>query len=186
MCPQLTDAERERLSSVVYQGIACASMLLRAPLASYYVTNITDAWVPFTAVVEMTTLVDPATFGGNSLVYLPRYLTQDDPFWRKSDDEIREEFLTALARMYPAFRREHVLAFQVSRVREVLAVPTLHYSDRALPPMRTSLPHIFVVNSAQIANGTLNVNETVGLANEKSAELGAIFAGRSATAQTAS
>jgi protoporphyrinogen oxidase len=177
LCPQLTASERERLHRVVYQGIACASMLLRRPLARYYVTNIVDPWVPFTAVVEMTTLVDPARFGGNALVYLPRYLAQDDPFWTRGDDEIRETFLDAIARMYPAFRRDDVLAFHVARVRHVLAVSTLHYSAEALPAVRTSLPHVFVVNSAQIANGTLNVNETVGLANAKAAELARLLAG---------
>jgi len=171
LCPQLSADECGRLKRVVYQGIACASVLLRRPLASFYVTNITEPWVPFTAVVEMTTLVDRARFGGNALVYLPRYMTQDDPFWRKTDEEVETEFLDALARMYPDFRREDVLAFHVARVREMLAVTTLHYSERALPPVRTSLPTVFVVNSAQIANGTLNVNETVGLANAKAAEL---------------
>jgi protoporphyrinogen oxidase len=122
-------------------------------------------------VIEMTALVDRARFGGNALVYLPRYLTQDDAFWTRSDDEIRGEFLAALARMYPAFRRDDVLAFHVSRVREVLALSTLHYTDEALPPARTSLPNVFVVNSAQISNGTLNVNETIGLANAKAVEL---------------
>jgi protoporphyrinogen oxidase len=171
LCPDLTGAERDRLTGVTYQGIACASVLLRRPLAEYYVTNITEPWVPFTAVIEMTALVDRATFGGNALVYLPRYLTQDDPFWTRSDAEIREEFLAALARMYPHFRRDDVLAFEVSRVREVLAVSTLHYSERALPPLETSLPGVFLVNSAQIANGTLNLNETVALANTKAREL---------------
>jgi protoporphyrinogen oxidase len=171
LCAQLTDAERTRLQDVVYQGVACASVLLRRPLAGYYVTNITESWVPFTAVIEMTALVDRERFGGNTLVYLPRYLTQDDPFWSRSDAEIREEFVTALERMYPDFRRSDVLAFQVARARDVLAVSTLRYSDTLLPPVRTSLPNVFVVNSAQIANGTLNVNETIGVANAKAAEL---------------
>jgi protoporphyrinogen oxidase len=171
LCPQLSAAERERLARVVYQGIVCPSLLLRRPLADFYVTNITDPWVPFTAVIEMTALVDRAQFGGNSLVYLPRYLPQDDPFWAKPDAEIRAEFITALERMYPEFRRDDVLAFQVARAREVMAVTTLHYSERALPPLRTSLPHVFLVNSAQIAAGTLNVNETVGLANTQAAAL---------------
>ena len=170
-CPGLTEPERARLTGVTYQGIACASLLLKRPLAEYYVTNITESWVPFTAVIEMTTLVDRAAFGGHSLVYLPRYLTQDDPFWSRSDAEIREEFLTALSRMYPHFRRDDVLAFEVSRVREVLAVSTLHYTEQRLPPVRTSMPGVYLVNSAQIANGTLNLNETIGLANEKAAEL---------------
>jgi protoporphyrinogen oxidase len=173
LCPQLTDAERTRLDGVVYLGIVCASVLMREPLGGFYVTNITDGIAPFTGVIEMTTLVDRATFGGNTLVYLPRYLTQDDPYWQRQDAEIEEEFLDGLERMYPAFQRSSVLAFRVSRVREVIAVSTLNYSEAVLPPVRTSLPNVCVVNSAQIASGTLNVNETVGLANEKSAELNA-------------
>ena len=55
---------------------------------SYYVTNITDEWVPFTAVIEMTALVDRERFGGHTLVYLPRYLTQDSPVWEQSDEEL--------------------------------------------------------------------------------------------------
>lgn len=171
MAPQLTAGEAERLRGVTYQGIACASLLLEKPLADYYVTNITDTWVPFTGVIEMTTLVDRERFGRRSLVYLPRYLAQGDAFWGKSDEEIREVFVSALERMYPAFRREQVLAFQVSRVKEVLAVTTLRYSDERLPPLATSLPDVSIVNSAQIANGTLNVNETVGLANTQAAAL---------------
>jgi hypothetical protein len=63
------------------------------------------------------------------------------------------------------------VASQVARVREMLAVSTLHYTERSRPPLRTSLPNLYLVNSAQIANGTLNVNETVALANASAAEL---------------
>jgi hypothetical protein len=47
----------------------------------------------------------------------------------------------------------------------VLALSTLNYSER-LPPMTTSIPGIHIINSAQICNGTLNVNETVQLAEK--------------------
>lgn len=163
LCPQLAPDERSRLKDVVYQGIVCASLLIRKPLSSFYVTNITDRWVPFTGVIEMTALVDKDRFGGNSLVYLPCYLTQTDPFWDKSDAEVEEAFLAALERMYPNFSRSDVIEFKVARARQVLAVSTLGYSDKALPPVATSLPNVFVLNSAQIANGTLNVNETLGV-----------------------
>jgi len=52
----------------------------------------------------------------------------------------------------------------VSRARHVFPVPVLDYSRR-LPPIRTSIPGLFVANSAHIVNGTLNVNETLGLAD---------------------
>jgi protoporphyrinogen oxidase len=171
LCPQLTDSERERLNRVVYQGIVCPSLLLDRPLAPYYVTNITDDWVPFTAVIEMTALVDPATFGGKHLVYLPRYLTQTANDWGKSDETILDESVSALERMYPHFHRGQVRATQVSRVRNVLAVTTRDYTANCLPPLRTSQERLFVVNSAQIANGTLNVNETLMLADRQSRAL---------------
>ena len=115
-----------------YQGIVCASVLLERPLAGFYVTNILDDGMPFTGVIEMSALVDRDQFGGRSLIYLPRYLTEEDPFYETSDEAIREEFLSTLESMYPGFRGDQVVAFRVSRVRQVLALSTLNYSD-ALP-----------------------------------------------------
>jgi protoporphyrinogen oxidase len=169
LCPGLSADERARLRGIAYQGIVCASLLSRRPLAGYYVTNITDGWVPFTAVIETSALVDRAEFGGDCLVYLPKYVPPDDPAFALGDDEIREQFVSALERMYPHFRRDDVLAFRVSRVRHVLAISTLNYSER-LPPMATSVPGLYVVNGAHIVNGTLNVNETLALA-DRAAEL---------------
>jgi protoporphyrinogen oxidase len=163
LCPELASEELEKLRQVKYQGILCASLLLKKPLADYYVTNITDEGIPFTAVIEMSALVDRQQFGGNALVYLPKYLSPDDPAFELSDDHLRHRFLTALGKMYPAFKPSDVLAFKVSRVRQVFAIPTLHYSQN-LPSMFTSSPGIQIVNSAHIVNGTLNVNETVQLA----------------------
>jgi len=165
LCPGISDREQTLLEQVEYQGIVCASLLLKKPLADYYITNITDSWVPFTAVIEMSALVDREQFGGNALVYLPRYLASDDPAFNIPDHEWGERAVEALSAMYPRFDPQDVLAFQVSRERHVYALPTLGYSDR-MPPMRTSLPGVFLVNSAQIVNATLNVNETVRLAQE--------------------
>jgi hypothetical protein len=54
---------------------------------------------------------------------------------------------------------------RVSRVRSVMALPTLGYSER-LPPMKTSVPGVWAVNSAHILKGNLNVNETIQVADE--------------------
>jgi protoporphyrinogen oxidase len=164
MCPQLSAAEMAQLRGIRYQGIVCASLLLRRPLSGFYVTNITDRWVPFTAVIEMSALVDRRHFGGNALVYVPKYLPSDDPAFGVPDEQIETGIVEALERMYPRFSRDDILCFRVSRARYVLPISTLGYSKR-LPPVATSVPGLFAVNSAHIVNGTLNVNETVTLAN---------------------
>lgn len=164
VCPALTPAERDLCAGVEYQGIICASVLTEKPLTPYYITNIADATVPFTAVIEMTALVDRAQFGGKTLLYLPKYVTPDDPAFARTDAEIEETFLSTLERMHPRFSRGDVRAFRVSRVPYVFPIPTLGYSKR-LPPIQTTIPGLFLANSAHIVNGTLNVNETVKLAN---------------------
>lgn len=165
LCPQLSAEEQRRLRETEYLGILCASVLLKRPLSPFYVTNVADAGYPFTGVIEMTALVPPQELAGRSLVYLPKYLTTADPAWNWSDADVRRELLGGLMRMHPDLREDEIEAFQVSRVRQVFALSTLGYSQRVQGP-ETSIPGLFLVNSSQIVNGTLNVNETVKLAEE--------------------
>lgn len=169
--PELNDQQRRLHEGIRYHGIICASVLLNKPISPYYVTNITDGGAPFTAVIEMTALVDPRQLNDHHLIYLPKYVTPTDPAFRKTDAEIEEEFVAALDRMYPHFRRSDVKAFRISRVPYVFALPTLGYSER-VPPIETNVRSVFAVNSSHIVNGTLNVNETVRLGNDFAAEYG--------------
>ncbi|MGH7713166.1 MAG: FAD-dependent oxidoreductase [Gemmatimonadaceae bacterium] len=171
LCPQLTDAERARLEHVTYQGLVCMSLLLRRSLGEFYVSNIATPGIPFTAVIEMTALVPVSTFAGHTLVYLPRHVAQDDSYWSLSDSAIRNHFLDALGTLYPQLAARDVVASEIARVRYVLALPTRNYSHDVRPSLETSRPRIHLVNSAQIAYGTLNVNEIVALATTQAERL---------------
>jgi protoporphyrinogen oxidase len=160
LCPQLEATEKTLLESTPYQGIVCASLLLEKPLADYYLTYLMDDDLPFTAVIEMTALIDPKQVGGKALVYLPRYINARDPFFTAPDSEVEEAFLAGLEKIYPEFRREDVLAFQVAREAEVFPVPVREYSKK-IPPTRSTIPGLYFVTSAQIVNGTLNVNDSI-------------------------
>ncbi len=182
ICEGLTDDERRRLANVTYNGVICASAVLTRPLGGYYLTYITDREVPFTAVIEMSSLVDAGkNFDGRTLIYLPRYVTGEDDFWGYDDAEIERRFLAGLRRMYPDVRDAEMLAFRVARARQVYAVSTLNYSDN-LPPLRTSVPGLTIVNSAHIVNASLAVNETVALAEQTAEKLLAQEAGGNPTA----
>lgn len=172
LVPELRADERERLTSKVYGGIVCASLLLDAPLGPYYVTNLTDDWVPFTGVIDMANVVDRRAWDGRAIVYLPKYVRPDDPLFEQSDSAIETSFLGALERMYPGFTRARVLAFRVSRVRHVFPIATLRYSE-TIPAIATSVAGVYVLNSAHIVNGTLNVNETLQLVDRGLAALDA-------------
>ena len=163
LVPSMPADALARCAGVTYQGIVCASLLLTRPLSPYYLTYITDP-APFTAVVEMTSLVDPAELGGSTLVYLPRYVPSSDPWLQFTDEQVREQFWPALVKMHPDLTEDEVVTFAVSRVRYVLPVPTLNYSDRVPPTVLG--PGIHLVSSAHITDGTLNADETLRLAEE--------------------
>lgn len=166
-CPELTDDEKQKLNNIRYLGVVCASMLLKKPISPYYVTNITDTWVPLTAVIEMSTIVDSKTqLGGNHLVYLPKYLPDDHDGLNESDEDYKEKCLSTLEKMYDHFSRDNVLDFKVARAKYVAALATIDYSTR-LPPIVTSVPGFYALNSAHILEGNLNVNETITLGETK-------------------
>lgn len=166
-CEQLKADEKAKLSGVKYIGVVCASMLLKEPISPYYVTNITDTWVPLTAVIELSTIVNPETqLGGQHLVYLPKYLPDDHDGLQESDEDYKEKCLSTLEKMYDHFSRDNVTAFQIARAKYVAALSTIDYSTR-LPPIVTSVPGFYALNSAHILEGNLNVNETIRLGEEK-------------------
>jgi protoporphyrinogen oxidase len=170
IAPSLSKEEIEKHQAIKYLGVVCPSVLLKRPISKYYVTNITDSWPPFTGIIEMTALVDPKELGNRSLIYLPKYVEPGNDLFNKSEQELKDYFLNPLFKMYPDFSDKDVIYWSVSSARRVFALPTLHYSEK-LPSVITSLKGYYIVNSAQIINGTLNVNETVQVAETKLEEI---------------
>ena len=167
---ELTDEEKQKHNDIKYLGVICPSVLLKKSISPYYVTNITDTWPPFTGIIEMTALIDKKETKGNHLVYLPKYVTPDNELFTRSDDELRSLFLGSLYKMYPNLSENDVIFWGVSEARIVFALPTLNYSKK-VPGVTTSLGNYYIINSAQIINGTLNVNETIQVAENKLKEI---------------
>ena len=103
LCPGLTEVERARLRGIRYQGIVCASLVLRASLSEYYLTYLMDD-LPFTAVVEMTALVDPASSAGTRSCSSPSTSVPDDPLFEVPDDEIERRLPRRAAEGVPGPR----------------------------------------------------------------------------------
>lgn len=167
---ELTEAEKKQHNDIQYLGVICPSVLLKKSISAYYITNITDSWPPFTGIIEMTALIDKKETKGNHLVYLPKYVAADNELFTKNDGELQSLFLGSLYKMYPTLSEDDLVFWGVSQARVVFALPTLNYSKK-VPGVTTSLGNYYIINSAQIINGTLNVNETIQVAENKLKEI---------------
>lgn len=165
ICKQLPAREKQQHSKLLYQGVVCVSLLLSKPLGGAYLTYITDERVPFTTVIEMTTLVNREQFNHQHLVYLPKYVPSDHALFEQTDDEITASFLDGLKAMFSHIQDTDVITRVVSKARHVTTIPTLDYQAQ-IPSIRTAIPGLAICNSAHITNAALSVNESVSLAND--------------------
>jgi protoporphyrinogen oxidase len=163
ICKDLSSSEVHRLRSVRYLGVICASLLTVTDIPTYYISNIADDRVFFTAAINMSALLGPLTKQRASLLYLPKYVAAEDPLHTLPDRDLQGLFYDGLRILYRGFQPADIQAFRIARARYVLPLPVLGHRH-TVPPMTTSVPGLYLVNSAQIHDGTLNVNETLKLA----------------------
>jgi protoporphyrinogen oxidase len=166
LCKGLSETEVQKLNDIDYLGVICVAVLLDKSISQFYITNITDSRFPFTGVIEMSALVDKKYLGGNALVYLPKYVASDDPLFNQSDAEIENYFIGNFKKMYPWLTDDNIKFVGVARAKHVITVAKLGYSS-SLPDVKTSLPGVYIINTSYIIDGTLNVNETVRVAETK-------------------
>lgn len=149
LAPGLDSTYRDYLNQTQYLGIVCPLLVLDRPLTGYWTLNITDESIPFTGVIETTSYIDPQYAGGNHLVYLPKYTLPDSPWFKMSDDEVRETWLRHLERMFPEFRREWIKHMFVHRERLVEPLHPLN-GTHLIPSVQTPVKGLFLANAGQI------------------------------------
>ncbi len=161
--PGLLDFDGEG-KDVEYLGVICLVIVSRQPLVPFYVVNIADREIPFTGMIGMSTVIDPKNTGGRYLTYLPKYVLSTDAYLNRSDADIETEFMAGVRRMLPEFNMQHIESVTVNRANKVQPLQVLRYSQ-IVPKVRTRHPGLFVLNTSQFVNSTLNNNEVVGAVN---------------------
>jgi len=167
MCPRMPDHFKKLLEKISYMSLVCVTLVLKKSLSPFYITNITDPDLPFTGLIEMSHVIPTEIADDSALIYLPKYLASDDSLFHKSDKRILDAFLQGLSRMFPEFSIEDVVAQSVNREVYVQPIQETGYADM-IPPMKTPLENIYLVNTSMIVNSTLNNNQVIQLARKMS------------------
>jgi protoporphyrinogen oxidase len=149
LIPNAPAAFHKLLNEQEYLGVLCPLLVLKERLTPYYVLNITDDSIPFTAVVETTNLIDPQYVGGHHLLYLPKYLAPDNPMAQWDDDQVKTEWMRHFRRMFPHYDQRNIEAFIVQRARHVEALRPMGTSDQ-IPTVAAPIKHLFMSNTAMI------------------------------------
>lgn len=165
---QLVDPELIKVTrtgaDVEYLGVVCGVLITRKPLVPYYVVNIADSRVPFTGVIGMSSIVPVEETGGFHLTYLPKYVLSTDPLLNESEEVLHKLFMDGLQLMFPDFDAADIEALHINRAVKVQPLQVIDYSQ-IVPTCDTAHPDLFVVNTAQFVNNTLNNNQVITTVN---------------------
>ena len=151
---------QRRGEKVEYLGVICMVLVTREPLVPYYIVNIADQRVPFTGIIGMSNLADPAETAGLHVTFLPKYIHADSPLLAQSDDEIRSTFFEGLRVMFPDWEKRGIESVHINRARRVQPLQVLNYSQ-LVPKVTSDHPDFFVLNTSQFTHMTLNNNEVI-------------------------
>jgi protoporphyrinogen oxidase len=153
------------LESVNYLGVICVFLVLDRQLSPFYVINLLDKDLPFTGIIEATNVVSPVDLGCKHLVYLPKYVTQDDPIKSKPDEEITSLFIEKLKKVFPQLDHRAILHSKVFRAGYVQPLQEINFLNRS-DSNRTPIQGLYVANTSMIYNSTLNNNAAAKLARK--------------------
>jgi protoporphyrinogen oxidase len=152
-----------------YLGVVCVVARVAKSISPYYALNITDRRIPLTTVVETTHVIDPERAGG-TLLYVPKYVTPDNPDLDRPAAEIKREYLDHVRTMFPALRPSDILAAQVARARIAEPIHTVG-ARRPVDADLFPAPGLATASSAHVYPELVNGQAVLGVAERLTAGL---------------
>jgi len=150
------------------RGFGAMTMLLRLKKKMLkdgtYWLNINEKNWPFVALIEHDNYMSSEHYGGESLVYLGRYLPNDAPDFSKDAKTILEEYRPFLRKIDPEFD-ENLIDAKLSKA--VFAQPlSVVNQSRFSPPFRTSVAGLYWVSMQHVYPFDRGINHAIGFARK--------------------
>ncbi len=139
----------QSISKIEYLGNICLVLRLNKSLSDTYWLNVNDPGFPFVGVIEHTNLDTSDSYGGDSIVYLSRYLSTKDKIWKFKDDEYLDFAMKHLKIMFPNFSRKWIVGYKVWKSEYAQPVALKNYSS-LIPSTKTPYIGAWIATMAQI------------------------------------
>ena len=136
------------LASIDYLNVVCILFEIDRPFSNNFWLNVNDPRIPFNGIVETTNLNPRLDLKGGRLVYIPYYLSRNNPRWSMSDSHLLDESLAMLKLIRPGFSEKWIRNRYVFRDLNAQAVCKIGFSKK-IPDVRTPVNGLFITDSAQ-------------------------------------
>ena len=149
LAPHVPEAYVASLRRIRYLANLCVVFELERSLSDIYWLNVNDPGFPFVGVIEHSNFEPASTYAGRHIVYLSKYLPENDALYAMTDEAAVGFTLEHLRKMFPTLTDDWILDAHVWRARYAQPVVERGYR-RLIPELHTPLRNLFLATMAQI------------------------------------
>ncbi|HEX5622791.1 MAG TPA: NAD(P)/FAD-dependent oxidoreductase [Solirubrobacteraceae bacterium] len=155
---------------IEYFAALCLLLELDRPFSDFYWTNVADRELPFVGLIEHTNFVEPEHYDGRRFLYVANYLEHGHELLSLDPDALLERYSAGLRKVNPAFDHAWVKNRWLHREPAAQPIVTVGYHER-IPPLRTSVPGLYLANTTQVYPEDRGTNYAVRLGDEAAREV---------------
>jgi protoporphyrinogen oxidase len=165
MLPPLEEAYFRNLDRIPTIGLYCVLLRLTRAVTPVFWVNTNDRRVPFAGMIEYTNLNPLPQLGGDHILYIPQYVSVDDPRYAQADETIVGHYADALALIHPGFDRSWIRRALVFRDRFAQPVCLTDYRSTT-PTIVTPVSNLFVTDACQLHPHDRSISGALGLGRQ--------------------
>ncbi len=161
MITGLSPAVTEKYTAIKNIGVVCLLFKLKKSISRHFWLNISDETIEIPGIIEFSNL-RPLP---HHVVYVPFYLPQTHPKYRRPDQDFITESMGYLKKLNPDFRDDDVIDVHVSRYGFAQPICPPEFM-RNLPPIKSETPGLYIVDTSHYYPEDRSISESVRLGRE--------------------
>jgi len=148
LLPEHDDLYFSKVRAIQSIGVVCMLLSLDSPFSPYYWMNINDERISYNGIIEYTNLNTYLRDRGMNLVYIPYYLSTDEPRFSFSNRDLFDEYVQSLQLINPQFDSAHIMGWKVWRDPYAQAICKTNFKE-LVPEIRTPIRGLYMTDSSQ-------------------------------------
>lgn len=146
-------------------GVVVCVMRLTRSFSPYFWINISDPHIDLAGIIEYTNLNPCHYLGGDSIIYIPQYVSETHPFFKYSDEEFVKIHMEYLRIINKNFNPSWIKQYWVFRDRYSQPICDLGFSSR-IPSMQTPVSNFYITDSHQLHPHDRSISDSSDLGEQ--------------------
>ena len=166
IAPDLPRSYKLRLTRL--RGIGATNLVLRLKkpflTEGTYWLSVCDTTSPIMAIVEHTNFMDKKNYNNEHIVYLGKYLSPNDDYFKLDADTLFTLYSPFLKKINPSYKKS-LIRYNLFKTPFAQSIVSLNYS-KMIPSFRTPLKNVYLANIQQVYPWDRGTNYAVELAEK--------------------